>query len=189
MDEKVFGCLNNTIRLRSGRYFDLSDPKPDQFTFTDIAGALSKICRYGGHSPWYSVAEHLVHCYRQAVADGLSVSAIRAVLMHDATEAFFGDVVKPLKNMLPEYDRIEAAVERAIGLKFGIDFQREAVHVRKIDRELLIAEKRFFFGRSETWTGENEVREVDVVIEEFTPSRAEWFFTKAAREAGIDVEI
>lgn len=42
MSSNSFGCVNNTIRLRSGLYFDLADPKPEQFTFADIAGALSK---------------------------------------------------------------------------------------------------------------------------------------------------
>lgn len=46
--KNTFGCVANSIRLRSGRYLDLADPKPDQFTLDDIAGALSKICRFGG---------------------------------------------------------------------------------------------------------------------------------------------
>ncbi len=38
----AFGCVGNTIRLRSGRYFDLSDPQEDQFTLEDIAGGLRR---------------------------------------------------------------------------------------------------------------------------------------------------
>lgn len=97
-----FGCINNTIRLRSVRYFDIANPQPDQFTLKDIAGALSKICRFGGHCPrFYSVAEHLVHCAEQAEKDRLPKHTRIAVFAHDFTEAFCGDVVKPLKVLLP----------------------------------------------------------------------------------------
>src|SRR5581483_7354063 len=112
---KAFGCINNTIRLRSGRYLDLADPRPDQFAFADIAGGLSKICRFGGQiNHFYSVAEHCWHCCKLAGADGQCLETQVAVLMHDAAEAFCGDVVKPLKIMLPEYAEIERRVEAAI---------------------------------------------------------------------------
>lgn len=104
LNTAAFGCVKNTIRVRSGLYFDLLDPQPDQFTLSDIAGALSKICRFGGQIDYfYSVAEHSVHCFDQADRDGASPAVCRLALFHDAAEAFIGDVVKPLKVMLPEY--------------------------------------------------------------------------------------
>mgnify|MGYP000629654760 FL=1 len=57
----AFGCVNNTIRLVSGHYLDLANPMPDQFEIDDIAGGLSRICRFGGQCPqFYSVAEHSI---------------------------------------------------------------------------------------------------------------------------------
>ncbi|HVK15074.1 MAG TPA: hypothetical protein VM597_40420 [Gemmataceae bacterium] len=184
----AFGCVNNTIRLRSGRYLDLADPRPADFTFADIAGALSKVCRFGGQVPtFYSVAEHLVHCGRLALADGLPGDAVRAALMHDATEAFVGDVVKPLKVMLPEYGRIEAAVERAVGLKFGIDFGAHAAAVRKIDREMLIAERRALFSADDVkWAGEDLVRVLNVSFDCWSPEAAERRFANLAASAGLN---
>jgi hypothetical protein len=41
-------------------------------------------------------------------------------LMHDAAEAFVGDVSAPLKQLLPEYRRIEATVQGAILARFGL---------------------------------------------------------------------
>ena len=104
----AFGCVNNTMRLRSGCYFDLADPKPEHFRFADIAGALAKTCRFGGQiEHFYSVAEHSVHCAAQGESDGLPLGTQAALLMHDAAEAFTGDIIKPLKIMLPRYSTIE----------------------------------------------------------------------------------
>ena len=41
-------------------------------------------------------------------------------LMHDAAEAFLGDITRPLKHMLPDYKRIESETERAILSRFRI---------------------------------------------------------------------
>ena len=181
----TYGCVNNTIRLRSGLYFDLADPQPDQFTFADIAGALSKICRFGGQCEWfYSVAEHCWHCTQQAIADGLPVEAQRAVLLHDAAEAFAGDIVKPLKIMLGEYGRIERRIEDVIAAKFGLAKWSDAV--RKIDHEMLIAERRFMFTSDGViWSGENDVRPLRVEFMKWPPDSAELNFLLMAKDIGV----
>jgi len=190
MNSPVFGCYRNTIRVRSGGYFDIADPRPGQFTFADVAGALSKICRFGGQiDRFYSVAEHLWHCAEQAARDGLSGEAQRAVLLHDAAEAFIGDVVKPLKVMLPEYAAIEQKVEDCIALKFGVSFRLWQEEIRKVDRELLIAERHGLFTADDVkWTGEDEVRRLKIDFYRWSPPVAEEFFTNAARNLGIDVK-
>lgn len=184
-----FGCVGNTIRLRSGKYLDLANPKPDQFTFYDIAGALSKICRFGGQiERFYSVAEHSAHCAWVAQADGLSLKTRAALLLHDAAEAYIGDCVKPLKLMLPDYQRIEQRIENVIAEKFGVDFEREKGAVRKIDQEMLIHERRLLFSRdSIEWFCENEVRPLNVRLACWEPAQAESQFVIAAREIGIEV--
>lgn len=180
-EDAAFGCVKNTIRVQSGTYLDLLDPKPEQFTIGDIAGALSRICRFGGQVPvFYSVAEHLLHCAGIAYADGLRPSVRMAVLMHDAAEAFCGDVVKPLKVMLRDYAAIESRVEDAIALKFEIDFVAHKDAVREIDRAMLIAERRALFSADTVeWTGENDVRIVHVDFPCWTPKEAESRFLAA----------
>lgn len=170
-----FGCVKKTIRVRSGRYFDLLDPQPDQFALADIAGALSKICRFGGQiERFYSVAEHCCHCANQAHEDGASLDIQRAALMHDAAEAFVGDVVKPLKIMLPEYDIVERRVELAIVRKYGLAGTGDWPPVKEIDRAMLIAERRALFTRDEVvWTGEKQVRALSVDIHCWSPEQAE----------------
>lgn len=183
----VFGCYKSTIRVRSGSYFDLTDPKPEQFTLDDIAGALSKICRFGGQvDSFYSVAEHCYHCAQQAALDGLPLETQIALLLHDATEAFVGDMVKPLKVLLPQYSEIEQRVEAVIAEKYGIDFAREEYSIGKIDREMLIAERHALFSRDDvTWTGENEVRQLDPQFHRWGPVDAEIGFFRLAAMLGI----
>lgn len=183
----AFGCVNNTIRLRSGLYLDLADPKPEQITLEDIAGGLSKLCRFGGQiEVFYSVAEHSVHCAEQAESDGLSVETQIACLMHDAAEAFIGDMVKPLKVMMPDYKAIEQTMESVINAKFGIDMFRQQDRVRKIDHEMLIAERRGLFTADDVvWTGEAEVRKLSPKLHCLAPSLAESWFMRRAKLLGV----
>lgn len=187
MASKAFGCVGNTIRLRSGLYLDLANPKPDQFTFADIAGGLAKICRFGGQCEFfYSVAEHSYHCAIVAMEDGLPVKSQIGLLLHDAAEAFLGDVVKPLKIMLPDYSVTELVMEDCIANKFGLD---SPIHeIREIDQAMLIAErKRMFSHHNVTWAGENEVRHLNVEFKWWDYRYAEMMFVTRARSLGVNV--
>lgn len=170
-ESKPFGCFKNTIRLLGGTYLDLLNPQPDQFTLSDIAGALSKICRFGGQVPlFYSVAEHCVHAANIAIEDGHDSKTCAAVLMHDAAEAFLGDIVKPLKVMLPEYAELERRMEEVIGAKFGIDWIAAKDVICEIDRAMLIAERKtLFIPDGVKWHGEDEARVVEVYFRGWLP--------------------
>lgn len=199
MSKPDFGSHGNTIRVRSGKYIDLVDPKEDQFDFSDIAGALSKICRFSGQtSEFYSVAEHCCHCAFQAIQDGLSQEVCACTLLHDCSEAFMGDVVRPLKVLLPYYKELELRMERVIGNKFGLDFEKHAVAIKEIDNAMLIAEKNRLASNEDedhmigqvsgdtiTWFGEREVRSLRPDIKCWTPPEAEVIFTAYARFLGV----
>lgn len=102
------------IMLASGALFDLLDPEGSDFTLADIAHGLGRVCRFAGQTNrFYSVAEHCVH-----VARLVPVELGRAALLHDASEAFIGDVTRPLKALLPDYQAIERKIEHAIALRF-----------------------------------------------------------------------
>lgn len=180
-------ALKNTIRLRSGGYFSFSNPQPDQFTLEDISAALSKVCRFGGHcNHFYSVAEHLIHATNQAIEDGHPLEVQKAVFMHDATEAFVGDLVRPLKVLVPEYQAVEARVEAVIGQKFGIDFAAHHEVVKGLDNAMLLAERDLLFTRdSVKWGGEEQWRRLEVDFQWWGPSQAERQFNKMARKLGV----
>ena len=124
------------ITTRSGRRVDLTNPRPDDICIYDIAWALSHICRWTGHvASFYSVAEHSV-----LVSERVPVAYARAALMHDAAEAYIGDVSAPLKSVLPEYRRLEAQFSAVIAEKFNIqDVDHRVIH----DEDKAIAESEF----------------------------------------------
>lgn len=108
------------ILTRSGRQFDFLNPQPDAVAIEDIAHALSHINRFTGHTKYaYSVAQHSIAVSRYLERTEASVEVQFAGLMHDAHEAYFGDISTPLKSVLPirEFeDRIQAVVGAAFGL-------------------------------------------------------------------------
>lgn len=100
----------------TGQCFNVREPDPSQINLEDIAHHLSQVCRFGGAvREFYSVAEHCVYVSR-LVAPELAVLG----LLHDAAEAYLGDVIKPLKNCLPEYSALEHVWETAIAARFGL---------------------------------------------------------------------
>lgn len=132
----------NWMQTFTGKQFYPLDPRPEDVDPVDIAHSLSLICRYGGHTTrFYSVAEHCV-LLSQAVAPEHALWA----LLHDATEAYVGDMVRPLKSHMPTYQMIEYKVWGAIALRFGID-QPDALpklmplEVKEADSRILLDER------------------------------------------------
>lgn len=125
------------ILTHTGRHFDLVDPQPDMINVLDIAHGLSNCCRFAGHSShFYSVAQHSVLASR-IVPAGYELEA----LLHDASEAYLGDVTRPLKLLLPDYRAIEQRVEAAIRAAFGLP-SRQSDTVTHADRVMLATERR-----------------------------------------------
>lgn len=111
----------------------------------DIAHALSHICRFGGHTfDFYSVAQH------SCLVSYLAPQELRLVaLMHDATEAYLGDLIKPLKNYIdgqtiPIYKELEQRFERVIAERFGINHQLYEL-IKPYDKRALEIEHGYFF--------------------------------------------
>lgn len=125
------------IQTASGVYFDLLRPDDGPIQLLDIAAALSKICRYTGHTRYfYSVAEHCVRASRLVPPEHAM-----AALLHDAPEAYLGDVSRPLKALLTEYRVLEARTQAAILRHFGLPAELPD-SVKWADRYMLAWERR-----------------------------------------------
>jgi hypothetical protein len=119
------------MRTMSGREFDPFDLQPDDVDLHDIAHALARTCRYGGHVPgYYSVAQHSCYVAKQIAEYGCNGQVQMMGLLHDASEAYLGDVIRPLKVHLDEYKGIEARVQGVIFEKYlpGVEIDWQVVN-------------------------------------------------------------
>lgn len=116
-----------------------------QISLDDIAHHLAspKNYRFGGaldYDKHYSVALHSITMalYARSV---MNKDIARACLLHDATEAYMGDVVSPLKRELADYQLLEAKLAAIIYDKYNIAVDKETVEtVKIIDRRILLDE-------------------------------------------------
>lgn len=139
------------IRLFSGTYLNLLEPAPTDIFLIDIAVGLARECRWGNHCKrFYSVAEHSMECMAYAELyhpreHGLAFQC----LMHDAHEAYLGDIPTPLKNLMPIYNEIAERVQKAINIRFRL-LPPYDKRVKQIDEIILHKEWR---GKNIEWTG------------------------------------
>ena len=106
------------VQLRSGTMFDYTDIKHMLFDIEDIAHALSNMCRFNGHTnKFYSVAQHSV-----LVSELVPEEHALAALLHDAAEAYCGDMVSPLKQLLPVYQSIHTTIEQNLYRSVGVEW-------------------------------------------------------------------
>lgn len=166
------------MQLASGRAFYPLDPRPEEIHIEDIAAALSKLCRYGGHCKrFYSVAEHCV-LMAHAAPDGMHLAA----LLHDASEAYLSDMIRPIKRHLENYERIEAELERVIAQRFTLEFPMPAA-VKALDNAILVNERdQAMVTPPQPW-GLTEPA-LGVTLQFWTPEKAEYEFLAAFRRYG-----
>lgn len=161
------------IALSNGDFFDFRKPHEHEFDIKSIGFALSNLCRYTGHvnpGKFYSVAEHCVLVSR-VVPPKYALEG----LLHDASEAYCGDVASPLKRLLPGYNRIEESVQEAISTYFGLTYPfPEEVH--KADKALYIRERQTIAncGSDALWHTDVPAAEVEVLG--LTPKKAYQLF-------------
>lgn len=125
------------ILTQSGQQFDLLRPTASMIKPVDIAHALSRLCRFNGHTrAHYSVAQHSL-----IVASLVPVEHQLVALLHDATEAYIGDMTRPLKAVMPEYQHVERQIWIAVCDRFDIPIDLPAC-VKQADMVALATERR-----------------------------------------------
>lgn len=154
------GAAKGIIRTWSNVMIDVSNPNLLDIRIEDIAHGLSMVCRFGGHTrSFHSVAEHCIHMASMAPPH-LKMQA----LLHDASEAYIGDMPTPIKAMLPDFQALENNLMKVIGERFGFDGLNLDPVVKSLDSAAL------------EWEWENKV--LDDTIESLSPERARFVFMR-----------
>lgn len=168
------------ILTHSGKQFWPLTPRIDDIDIKDIAHSLALQCRYNGHSrTFYSVAEHSVLISR-AVAPEHALWG----LLHDAAEAYVGDMVRPLKRSMPAFCEAEDRILDVIACKFGLPSLRIPAAVHDADARILLTERAALLNlNGHRWDESIEqLKPLDVAIESLPYYRAEYEFMKRFTE-------
>lgn len=135
----------NFMTTISGKRINYENPTVEMLDITDIAHSLSNLCRFGGHiNRFYSVAQHSV-----MVSNLVPHHLALAALLHDASEAYLSDIVRPAKRLLPEYKELELKIQSVLEERFAVTFDHEDIHIA--DNKALYAEALHFYGDIDDW--------------------------------------
>ena len=146
------------MQTRGGAAFDLVRPRVDGVNFSDIAYALARLPRFNGHTlDTWTVAHHSLYCLDLLLDlhPDASPELQAYVLLHDAHEAYTGDITTPMQRALDDVlpgaraalkeiqERIQAAIHIAFGVAVDLD-ERETEIVKQIDMLALAGERVAF---------------------------------------------
>lgn len=150
----------------SAGHFDLMNPSPGMVDWDSIAVSLSRQPRYTGHSDVpVSIGAHLLLCGWIAetyYCANENPKLMLAVLLHDAHEAYTGDICRPLKRLINDRSDglltlIEHKVDTAIHTAAGIDMVELSTmkrQIKMVDNWALAAEVRCAFAYAhKEWSG------------------------------------
>jgi len=173
--------LGGWFTTYSGKKWYILEPRPEDVNIKDIAHALSLICRFGGHSRnHYSVGDHSVMCRIRAIELWPTDWMLQLhILLHDASEAYIGDMVRPMKETMPAFNALEDKTQTAIYIGLGLPKPTDAEYtkIKRVDNELLMAERRDIINNGgHEWNIPAEAW--DFPIGSMTPEQSESAFLK-----------
>lgn len=177
----------------SGRKVNPLLLKASDIVIDDVAHHLSNICRFtGAVRRFYSVAEHSVRVCNLAMKDGASIEVCLWALLHDASEAYLNDVVRPLKHRaeFAFYRAAEHAAMDAVVERFGL-IPDEPAMVKTYDLRLLATERRDLLAPDPDWNWAilDGVEPLDHKIEPSSPDAAFLMFMGMFHDLDGDVEL
>ncbi len=162
------------IQTFTGRRFYFDRLEENETLIDDIAHALALVNRFGGHtvSP-YSVAQHSVIVSR-LVAPQYKLQA----LLHDAHEAYIGDVVRAMKEMFPQIRDLQHLIDEHIFAAFNVNATPESTAVVKlVDNQVLATEASQLLSKECDWLPEWDLPEpLSIQISPWDWKRAEQAF-------------
>ncbi len=175
--EKEGVDIMDYITTYTGRNFNPIEPDPNEISIEDISHAQSLMCRANGHCLFfYSVAQHSINCYLEAKARGYSERVQLGCLLHDGSEAYMADIVRPYKKHLTQYLKFEEILQSAIWARFGLDdlTEQEISDIFKIDDLVLYNE--FNYTMKKNTVTKNEKHIGNLIMSEQRPKDMQILF-------------
>ena len=159
----------------TGKKFFPLEPSHRDVCIEDIAHSLAHQCRFGGHTQrFYSVAQHSV-----LVSENLPVKLQFEGLMHDAPEAYCGDLIRPIKYSLPGYREIEERIWIEIAFKYNLPIVLSK-QVKIVDNRMLMTERRdLLVASGHEWSLARDFPPLHRAIKPMTPVRSKDCFLEA----------
>ena len=134
------GTMDDAIITFTGRRANLFALDAEDVQIEDVAHHLACVARFTGATPApYSVAQHSVLVSRKC--EGWQPGTGLWGLLHDAGEAYLGELIRPIKRRLPPYKEQEVRLLRTVAQRFGLCWPMPPV-VRWVDDRLLATEAR-----------------------------------------------
>lgn len=151
----------NYMHTATGKKYYPLEPRADEVEIETIAHHLAMRARYNGATKdFISVAEHSfwVSMFEPHI-DPLEK------LLHDASEAYNGDLIRPLKydaSFSGPFKRVEDLNERAVAERFGLQYPFPA-SVKRADEAVTTAEiaQAIIKDPNDVWN--NPLHDADVV--------------------------
>jgi hypothetical protein len=134
---KQYGLYNDdpVMMTFTEKWVNVFNPDPDTLDIVDIAHHLSYQCRFGGAvKKYYSVAEHCCRGVEMAEPEHKF-----DFLMHDSSEAYMQDIIRPVKLKLANYKEIEDNMMIVLSKKFGFKYPLHP-RIKEIDEFMLQVE-------------------------------------------------
>lgn len=142
------------VETYTGKKINLLSPDPYSIDIQDIAHGLSQICRFSGQcSHFYSVAQHSINMTIELHKRGCGPRLMLLGMLHDAAEAYIGDITSPLKRLIPTYRKIEKTLQDVvwIGLQITPPAQWEKEIIKRTDELLLGYEAQNLMVCRDSW--------------------------------------
>ena len=165
------------MKTYMGRKIDPVNPAANDILIEDIAHALSLNCRGNGQvTHFYSVAQHCINAAKEAIARGYSDKLVLACLLHDASEAYLTDLIRPVKVLMPKYQEIEETFLNIIYTKFGVGnlSEQERRQVKSVDDDLLEYDLYYLLKEPLDFNGFKCKRKPDLEFKDFKEVEAEY---------------
>ena len=139
--------MNNVMNTYNKKIFDPWHMTTNDVDIRDIAHALSLLCRGCGHVKFfYSVGLHCLNCANEAISRQYEPKIQLACLLHDASEAYISDIIRPVKSKLLEYQQLENKIINTIYEHFNLQLNTEDLKkVKAIDDDMLKNEMHIIF--------------------------------------------